>query len=283
MFSAGLRPGGGEVLEVNRTPSEQWGRVHVATRYQPAAGEAVGGDWLDVFTLPDGRVCVTVGDVAGHGIGSAATMSRLLYALRALASTGAAPAEVVSRLNQAMHFSGLASADIEIATVVYAQFDPGTGVLCHCSAGHPPLIGLAPGPGVRVRHLLSAGGPPIGVIPDAEYAEHCEVIARGSLLIGYTDGLVERRGLSLDDGLDELVTGLRGRLADLESPAGGLDVEQVADAVLAAAPPGRREDDTAVIVVALLGHVEPCPPTAVSARGDALRGDPVQGDAVQVG
>jgi PAS domain S-box-containing protein len=260
------------------------GRADVAVRYMPADGEPVGGDWIDVFTLPDGRIGLTVGDVAGHGIGSAATMSRLRYALRTLANTGAGPADVVSRLNQATHLDELlTSADIEIATVVHAQFDPRSGVLRHCSAGHLPLFCVdavdgpgAPGPGARtgagmgsgagVRVLPAASGPPIGVVPDVEYTEHVEFLEPGCTLVGYTDGLVERRGRDLTAGLGDLLDGLRSRLSShpavpSPSPAamasgpvaalGRRDVEGLADVVLAAAPPGRREDDTAVVVLAL--------------------------------
>jgi PAS domain S-box-containing protein len=258
------------------------GRAEVAARYAPAAGEPVGGDWLDVCSLPDGRIGLTVGDVAGHGLGSASTMSRLRHALRALANTGAGPAEVVSRLNRAMHLDEmLASTDIEIATVVHAQYDPGDGVLRHCSAGHLPMLCVDPGGGpgeardAGVRLLPAGSGPPLGVVPDVEYTEHVEYLTPGCTLVGYTDGLVERRDRDLSEALADLLGGLRARLrthlAPMDPAVGRRDVEGLADAVLAAAPPGRREDDTAVVVLALplprsLPVTETLPRAVVGAR-----------------
>lgn len=228
------------------------GSADVAARYLPAAGAAVGGDWLDAFTLPDDRLGITIGDVAGHGIGSASTMSRLRYALRTLANSGAGPAEVVARLNQAMNALELSSTDIEIATVVHAQYDARTNVLRHCSAGHLPLLRLDPRSG-GLRLLPSAGGPPIGVVPDAMYLEYTETVEPASLIIGYTDGLVERREHGLDVALERMVGTLERRLAGMPRDS-RQDVELIADAVLDAAPLGRREDDTAVIVLALPGR-----------------------------
>jgi PAS domain S-box-containing protein len=147
------------------------GQVQVAARYQPAGdGVAVGGDWYDVFALPDARIGVTIGDVAGHGIESAATMSRLRYTVRILADSGASPAGVITRLNQVMHDPDRPGLNIEIATLVHAQLDPATGAMTYCSAGHMPMLTLAPRDPLTPATtqpvawpIPALGGPPIGV------------------------------------------------------------------------------------------------------------------------
>lgn len=255
----------------------QIGQVRVATRYQPAGtGEAVGGDWHDVFALPDGRVSLTVGDVAGHGIESAVAMFRLRHALRVLATSGASPAAVLTRLNNMTHdmtHDGDQGSEVEMATIMHAVLDPRTGRLTYCNAGHPPLIALSgthgprfdrddphpasdgqaplwwpPAPGTAWPQLLlqDLSGPPLGAVPGLRYAQHEVVLPQGTTLIGFTDGLIERRRLPLDDGLNTLLCNLRSHL-----PATLHDPDRLAQAVLDSAPAGTRSDDTAVLIIAL--------------------------------
>jgi serine phosphatase RsbU (regulator of sigma subunit) len=223
------------------------GPLRVAARYQPAGeGDVVGGDWHDVFALPAGRIGIVVGDVAGHGIESAVTMARLRHAVRILATSGASPAGVIRRLNDSLDEASLE--DANLATVVHAQLDPRTMVLRYCSAGHLPMIVVAPpdGQARRAAYPVPAlGGPPIGVITGYGYEEHTVALEPGSLLVGYTDGLIERRGTSLDEQLLQLITGISGLPAAVSS-----DAEALADALLGLAPAGPREDDTAVLVLA---------------------------------
>jgi PAS domain S-box-containing protein len=228
------------------------GPARVATRYQPAGrGEVVGGDWHDVFALPDGQLGVVVGDVAGHGIESAVIMSRLRYAARMLATSGASPAGVMRRLNDVMHADDQTDAGATLATLVHAQINPRTGIVRYSSAGHLPMITVTPTGATAAPVALpvpALGGPPIGVVPDYRYSDHEVALEPGSVLIGFTDGLIERRGQSLDDALLALLLGIGG-LPD----AVCMDVERLADAVLSLAPPGEHSDDTAVIVLALDG------------------------------
>jgi len=252
------------------------GSVRAASRYRPAGhGETVGGDWSDVLSLPDGRIGMVVGDVAGHGIESAATMARLRTAVRMLATSGVSPAGVMRRLNDLMHETDMV-ADIGLATLVYAQYDPPTATLRYCSAGHLPLLLLSADPEGdhepprrAVSPVPAIGGPPIGVIPEWRYQEQGVSLEPGSALIGFTDGLIERRGDDLDASLLRLLDGL-GRLpAEVTE-----DVEALADAVLGLSPGAGAEDDIAVIVLGFArepGLVAAGPVGPPGAPGSAIR------------
>jgi PAS domain S-box-containing protein len=226
------------------------GPVRAASRYRPAGhGETVGGDWSDVLALPDGRIGLVVGDVAGHGIESAATMARLRTAVRMLATSGVSPAGVMRRLNDLMHETELSS-DIDLATLVHAQLDPATGTLRYCSAGHLPLLLFTEaevGPGGFLHRPVSpvpaVGGPPIGVVSGLRYSEQAVRLEPGSTLVGFTDGLIERRTSGLDASLLRLLDELGSLPADRTT-----DVEALADAVLELSPGESAGDDIAVIV-----------------------------------
>jgi PAS domain S-box-containing protein len=191
--------------------SPRVGPLWVASRYQPAGnGELVGGDWTDVFALPDGRIGLVVGDVAGHGIEAAATMTRLRAVVRMLATSGLRPAGVLRLLNDATCTTDV-DADIDLATVVHAQLDPATGTVLYSSAGYLPLLILSTrGSDQRlvVDPVPAIGGPPISVVPDIEYQEHAIAVEPDAFIIGFTDGLIERRGHDLDESLLTLQTGL---------------------------------------------------------------------------
>jgi len=224
------------------------GPAMVATRYQPAVpGERLGGDWHDVFVLPDERVGFTIGDVAGHGAEAATTMVRLRYTARMLAIEGVPPAGVISRLNDVMQTAD--PEDSEIATVVHGQLDVERNRLVYCSAGHPPLLTLADTASRRgrleVRALWTPDGPPVGVLADLTYAEQDVELQAGTVLVGYTDGLLERRGRDLVQTLHSLVRGLQ-----TVPPHDLADPEAVANRVLDLAPPGDVTDDTALLVLA---------------------------------
>ncbi|WP_436774389.1 SpoIIE family protein phosphatase [Yinghuangia sp. YIM S09857] len=167
----------------------------VATRYIPATvGMQVGGDWHDVISLPDGRVGLVIGDVQGHGVDAAAIMGILRTAVLAYAVEGHEPAEVVRRTN--MLTAGLGT-DL-FATCAYVEFDPHTGRAVAVRAGHqhPAVLGRAGTALVDVP-----GGLPLGIDTDAQYPATELVLEPGDVLVLCTDGLVESRGLSLDDGV----------------------------------------------------------------------------------
>jgi anti-anti-sigma factor len=212
--------------------------VALAGRYLPgAAGLEVGGDWYDVFPLAGGRVGLTIGDVVGRGLGAAVAMGQLRTALRAYAREATSPAAVVERL------SGLVQEldGPQMATLVYAVLEPETGRLCFASAGHPPA--LLVGPGGAVRYLEEGRSPPLGV-SGARPQEAVVVLEPGSTLLLYTDGLVEKRGDSIEAGMEALREAVAGPPGDLDSLCD--------DRILEALRPGAQADDVALLALRLL-------------------------------
>jgi serine phosphatase RsbU (regulator of sigma subunit) len=166
----------------------------LAARYVAGSG-AVGGDWYDVFLLPDGKLGVVMGDVAGSGLGAAVIMGRMRSALRAYALETTDPAEVLDRLDRKMqHFEPGA-----LATVLYAVLDPALDRAYLCSAGHLPPVLARPEEAAGLVEI--AGGLMIGVDPRVRRRVTTVKIADGAVLCLYTDGLVERRERPLDEGL----------------------------------------------------------------------------------
>ncbi|WP_052391260.1 SpoIIE family protein phosphatase [Streptomyces sp. NRRL B-24484] len=174
-------------------------RLHAAVRYRPAVErERVGGDWYDILPLPDGGVLLSVGDLAGHGVGAATGMVALRNALRGLAVTGAGPARLLEWLN----LTALALPDPATATAVCARFDPRTRILHWARAGHPPPVLLRAG---RPRVLPLPRGLLLGAAPDAVYEELALPMEPDDVLLLYTDGLVERRGTADEESLRQLL------------------------------------------------------------------------------
>ncbi|MFB9905503.1 PP2C family protein-serine/threonine phosphatase [Allokutzneria oryzae] len=171
----------------------------LAARYVPGAGSGVGGDWYDVFGLPDGRTGLVIGDVVGSGLPAAIVMGRLRSALRAYALEFAEPAVVLGKLDRkASHFE-----DRTMATVAYAVIDPAAGRMDLALAGHLPPVLVAPG---RPAAFVDAAvGPPVGFNLAVTDRRGTTVdVPPGALVALYTDGLVERRGLDLDSQLEKL-------------------------------------------------------------------------------
>ncbi|GAB2729516.1 PP2C family protein-serine/threonine phosphatase [Kitasatospora kifunensis] len=212
--------------------------LRLAARYLPARdGVTVGGDWYDVLQLPDGRCALSIGDVEGHDVESAATMGQVRTALRAFAQSGKDPGEILAATNTLLH--SLASP--LLSTCTYTVLDLERGELTAATAGHVPgVVGLAGG---QTRLLAPPPGPPLGVLPDAEYPNHRQPLAGVETLTLMTDGLLEGPGLCLDDGLD-LVRAAVTRSA-------GRGPEQLADALLAAASAVDHRDDAALLTLRL--------------------------------
>jgi PAS domain S-box-containing protein len=214
--------------------------VRVATRYE-AGGEGleVGGDWYDAIGLPDGRIALTVGDVVGRGLGAATTMGHLRSALRALALLGGGPGPVLDGLDR---FAASERAS-SMATVAYAELDPGAGTLRYAVAGHhPPILVRATG---AVEVLGGGRSPLLDAIVGLEPRDSAVVsIEPGDTLVLYTDGLTERRREAPDAGLARLVGVLEG--AERSSP------DELCDLLLARVPDaGERDDDVAILCARL--------------------------------
>jgi GAF domain-containing protein/anti-sigma regulatory factor (Ser/Thr protein kinase) len=224
-----------ESLQQRLLPSEvaESSTLEADARYLPAAGSSLGGDWYDVFALAGGRVAVVVGDVVGHGVESAAVMAQLRTAVRAYAADGHAPAAVVDRVNSLMLNLG----PLAMTTLVYIVVDPAAGTLELVNAGHPPA--LCVDPAGETAFLWPSGGVPLGATASAIYACDRFAFPIGSTVFLYTDGLVERRGESIEDGLERLRVAARG--------IGG--VQDLCAAIVERLVPEAPEDDIAFIAL----------------------------------
>lgn len=208
----------------------------VAVRYLSGSAEAdVGGDWYDLAVRPDGRLGGSVGDVAGKGVLAASRMGQLRIAQRAHTLDGLSPAEVVSRLNALVE-----ATESFMATVVAFDFDPTTGELRYCVAGHlPPIVLRNHG---DCSHLEGGESLPIGTGSDTVFAEATAILDPGDMVVFYTDGLVERRGLGIDDGM--------ARVCDAIGSHPRADPEQLLDHVLRdLVGESPLEDDIAVLAL----------------------------------
>jgi PAS domain S-box-containing protein len=217
--------------------------VEIASRYRPAAHEAqVGGDWYDAFLQPDGATILVIGDVVGHDIGAAAAMGQLRNLLRGTAyGTQDDPGEILRRVDVAM--GGLRLQTLATAVVVRLDAPPDGSErdrrLCWASAGHPPPMVLRADGGVDV--LDEPGDLLLGFDAGVERGDREAVLSAGATLLLYTDGLVERRDLAVDDGIERL----RATLAELA----GHPLEELCDALLGRLLPDAVDDDVAVLAV----------------------------------
>ncbi len=173
--------------------------IELDARYRPAApGLEVGGDWYEVVGAGDGSVAVTIGDVAGRGVRAASVMGRIRLALRAYVLDGHGPSEALARLDRLMKDQTRP----EMVTLFHLQYEPESRRARYVRAGHPPALILRPGG--EVTELDGAGPPPLGILDGVDFEEHSVEVPPGSLVVLYTDGLIERRESDLDTGLDHL-------------------------------------------------------------------------------
>lgn len=207
--------------------------LDLAGRYLPADAGGVGGDWYDVFVLPSGRVGLVIGDVIGRGLGAAVVMGRLRSALRAYALDSSAPDEVIDRLDRKLqHFE-----PGQMTTVLYAVLDPSYSSLELSSAGHPlPMLAA---PGVGTVTVEARVDPPLGVTIGRPRHRTTVELDPGDVLCFFTDGLVERRGESIDEGLARLRAALRAGPAH----------DACAGALAALVGTAELADDAALLVV----------------------------------
>ena len=215
-----------------------------AVRYQAASRPLqVGGDWYDVVDLQDGRIALIVGDCVGHGLAAATVMGQLRSACRALLLDHPSPRAALCGLDRfAARLPGA-----QCTTAVCAVLDPGSGELVYSSAGHPPPI-LVDADGAT-RTLEDGHTIPVGLRPDRSRPEaHATVPAGGTLLL-YTDGLVERRGSSLDQGIE--------RASVLVEDGRTSTLDDLADQIMTRlAPSNGYQDDVAVLLYRHPGPLE---------------------------
>lgn len=264
--------------------------LHIVVRYSPAAQAAqVGGDWYDAFLQRDEATVLVIGDVVGHDAAAAAAMGQVRGILRGIAAhSGESPAEVlrgVDQLIETLRLDTTATAVVARLEQTPEELAEGVTRLRWSTAGHPPPIVLLPDGSVRylvgsepgdlagprppeVRPLdLTATDLLLGLDPRTERREHVVTLPRESVVLLYTDGLVERRSESLDAGFDRL----HAVLSDLASE--GLATDELCDRVLERMVPEAPEDDVALVAVKLHRQDRPRPAEAEDPRRNvALHG-----------
>ncbi|MBB2991665.1 PAS domain S-box-containing protein [Mycolicibacterium iranicum] len=213
-----------------------------AVRYQPATRPLqVGGDWYDVVDLDDGRIGLIVGDCVGHGLAAATVMGQLRSACRALLLEHPSPAAALSALDRfAARLPGA-----RCTTAFCAVLNPETGEVVYSCAGHPPPILVMAD---RSTHLLEgARTTPLGLRNAPHRTEATETMPPRATLLLYTDGLVERRRESIDDGI--------ARATDVVQDNRSTELDELANVIMARlAPTDGYHDD-----VALLLYRQPAP------------------------
>lgn len=210
--------------------------VTVAGRYHAASGMLeVGGDWYDSVVLQDGRLLLVAGDVVGHGLDAAAMMGRLRAGLAALAVQHTSPGLLLRLLDDYARTPGTA----DFTTVCCAVLDPATGDVRYASAGHLPALVIEPDG--TTRWLDAATSTPLCTSAPATRPEATTQLSPGSLLVLYTDGLVERRGERLDDNLQ--------RLAAIASRHRHLSVDELCDELMRLSTASPTTDDTVTLCV----------------------------------
>ncbi|PNG95064.1 ATP-binding SpoIIE family protein phosphatase [Streptomyces malaysiensis] len=237
-----------------------------AVRYLPASsGTDIGGDWYDVIPLSAERVALVIGDVMGHGLAEAATMGRLRTAVHTLANLELPPEEVLAHLNEVVCDLG----DDSFATCLYAQYDPVTGLCSLARAGHPPPLIVDPEGGVEC--LDPTPDPPLGAA-EPPFSTVDLRLPDGSLLVLYTDGLVESAARDIDTGIAEctqVLTSDYGRLLTCPPRRSRIGVrgtggrqavdhdrlDRLCDLLVGAMLPAQRltADDTALLIARLHG------------------------------
>ena len=230
------------ILPIPERPIDLPG-LRVAVRYLPAErASRVGGDWYHAATMPDGAVLLAIGDVAGHGLQAATTMAQLRHALAALTVTTTEPAELLSRLNRLLCASTAAAST---ATAVVARYEPATRTLVWAQAGHPPPLRVRAG---HTTELDRPRGPLLGAALTARYETASTTLELGDLLLLYTDGLVEYRDRSLQEGLAPVIATLN-RISATGEP-------QPLAALLSELRRANPDDDTCVVAARPLGPAE---------------------------
>lgn len=230
--------------------------IEVASVYEPTTPDSagVGGDWVNSFPLPGDRTALVVGDVVGHGLGAAAAMGQLSMEARALLSAGLGPGEVLARLDETVTLlddmdAGLAAGYSALgSTCCIAVYDPVDHRLAISNAGHLPPVLVRPDRSART--IMARPHPGLG----AEFAvrEPFEVhefaAPPGSLLVLYTDGLVEDPAASIDDGIGRLTNAAR-EVHPWD------DLQQAARRMVAGqAPQGRLRDDVTLLLARMTGR-----------------------------
>lgn len=230
----------GVITDLLNRPRQADGRsLRARAAYRFPADAPAGGDWVDWIQLPD-RVAISIGDVAGHGLGSIAVMEELRHALRAYAFESVSPADAIARTSTLL--TQLRPG--ELATAIKADVNPESGRVRLAVAGHLPPIHLSNG---SARLVPVVPGPPLGTLIDPPVVSMLH-LGEGDRLLFFTDGVCERRGENIDVGLERL-------RRSVERHGGAPDLGQAAEKILDEMVRDLR-DDACVLFVERFGELE---------------------------
>ncbi len=204
------------------------------------SGDRIGGDWCEANELPNRSTFVAIGDFAGRALTAAAGMARLGNALRGLAITEEPPKLLLEWLNRLVYRQ---EAPEVTASALVGYLDPDTPAMTWAQAGHPPPLLVRDGKG---RLLATPGGVILGAQSDGRYGQRTDSLELGDLVVFYTDGLVERRGQDIDEGIDDLV-----RAAEQASDD---NPHRAIDQLLTELGPTDSEDDTCLLAIRVADH-----------------------------
>ncbi len=210
--------------------------VAFSAAYRPASDEAeVGGDWYDAFAQPDGRIAISIGDVAGHGLDAAVIMGEVRQAMRTAAvGSSVTPADVLNYVNDVVRLRE----SIGMVTAIFGTYDPETGAFVYAVAGHPPPILTLEG---GVTRRLPASGLPLGCAPDVETAVWTFTVPQDARVVLYTDGLIENERDILQ-GEERLLDAVRALQIERSTDPANELLPRIFDA-------GGNRDDAAVLVL----------------------------------
>jgi sigma-B regulation protein RsbU (phosphoserine phosphatase) len=215
------------------------------------AARDVGGDFYDVFELPDGRIGCVIADVSGKGMGAALFMAAARTAIRSIAAASLGAADCIAKANDYLESD---NDSMMFVTVFYAIVDAETGELCYCNAGHNPPAKLSATGQVEV--LSASENPALGVFPGVEFIEHATILQPGERLFLFTDGITEAMTGSNEEYGDN-------RLADALSVSPGRTAEHLADTVLASVAAfvagAEQSDDITCLAIAYDPDQTPLP------------------------
>lgn len=224
----------GNTLSIAEVPLVVPGRI--ASRCAPAGdGVPVGGDWVDVVRAPGGRIVLVVGDVVGHGASAANAMSELRRALRHQVLDGA-PSDVAMA-----HLNDLVRDRDGFATCCCVDIGPDGARAT--SAGHPPPV--VAGLNEQATVCAVQPGPPLGVVADVVFPTRHLGLTPGDTVVLYSDGLVERPGATISDGIH--------RLRRAAAHAARFDVDELVDHLLELAGPRYLLRDDAAVLACRFG------------------------------
>ena len=210
--------------------------VELGRCYRPAPGRHAGGDWYTIVPFGDGRIGLGIGDAEGHGLEAIGAMARSRFTMLAYALDVEAPGDVLRRANRAV--VSTAPPPGIFATATYGVIDVASGTWTEACAGHPPTI-VRRASGATEPIELHAG-PPLGVDGSAEYSEIVIDLEELDTVVLYTDGLVERRDESIEEGIAVLCK----HLAEATD-----DVTEQCDRLIAEL--GNADDDAAMLIARL--------------------------------